>query len=572
MRTLVLIQVIITVLILCTGCHNNNRHHETLLAVDAIANADSTGKALQILKTVNRSQLSRADRYFYDFLLIKTSENTTDKSLTSDSLAQSIIEYYGKSGDTFKRAETYYVTGKSYRDNGDAPQAVDLFLKSVSELNHLDNIDNRRYKNLKSSVLNQLGDLLLRQRLFEQTLTIAKESLNNSLKSKDPTQIAYDASLIATTLFYLNQPDSAIYYFNYALSFSEHLSENDNSMLLYSIKNIEAKRGKYMKAKQQYDKILRTIPHESQARVPVLNLGALIYYKCNLLDSARYCIDELLNNYGPENHRKAYEILLEMNCLMGRTDSLTDIVKKYNEASNLYYNDLDKNAIAQQYSLYNYSVKDKKLKDYKIKQQQWWIIIVTLCLAFASSIITIIGLLYLNNKKQLNLSIAQNNILRLESILNYNDSSILNYNDYDTSIQALTETLKRKIEYLRTNHKNDITVPVQITSSDIYRQLKSMVFEGHTITSNNDILERLDIMVQSVSPSFKNNLMHLLPTISEGEYHISLLVKCGFTPTEISKLLSKSLSAISCTRSRMFERVFHYKEPPATWDLVIKLI
>lgn len=567
MRNLFHISIIL--FIITAACNRNHPSHTTLLEINAIANAEFEDSARKILGTVDKNSLDEADRQFYDFLTIKTNDNRYMWH-QSDSLAASITAYYGKTGDRRMKSEAYYYAGRVYQSIGDAPQAVDFFLKTIEELNEFDGTESKRDNRLKCMALYQLGQLLLRQRLYEQALPVVKQAYVNAVMSQDTLRIANDASIVGNTFRYLGELDSSKFYYDMAINYAARL--HDKTAMIYNLKSLYAENGEFEKARQGYDMIIRRVPHQTIDEKNVLILGAQIYYNTGLLDSARYCVNEVLNNFGPENHRKAYEILLGINEKEGNADTLNSLIKKYVEASNIYYNTLTQNATAQQYSLYNYSVKDKKIKDLKISQQRWHIIIVTLCLAFASSIIAIIGLLYVNNKKKLNLSIAYNNIQRLESILNNtSNKNIDDFNNYDSSIPKLAELLKKKIERLQRCHNNDITIPQQITTSDIYKELKSMVLAGRTIT-NQQIFNDLDRLVMEVSPSFKRNLIHLLPSIGESEYQICLLVKCGFSPTEISKLISKSLSAVSCARSRMFERAFHYKEPPATWDLVINII
>lgn len=568
MRNLLHISIVL-ISIITVACHRNNPSHEALLAVNAIADAAFEDSARTLLETIDKNDLSEADRNFYDLLTIKTDDNHY-KPHQSDSLAISIAGYYSNSRDRYMKSEAYYYAGRVYQSIGDAPQAVDFFLKAVEELDDPDKNENMRYNKLKCMALYQLGQLLLRQRLYSQALPVVKQAYMNALISRDTLRVANDASIVGNTFRYLGELDSSKFYYDLAIDYAAQL--HDKTAMLYNLKSLYAENGEFEKARQGYDIIIRRVPHMTIDEKNVLILGAQIYYNTGVLDSARYCANEVLNNFGPEYHRKAYEILIGINEKEGNTDSINLLIKKYIEASNIYYNTLTQNATAQQYSLYNYSVKDKKIKDLKISQQRWHIIIATLCLAFASSIIAIIGLLYVNNKKKLNLSIAYNNIQRLESILNNTaNKNIDEFNNYDSSIPKLAELLKKKIEHLQRCHNNDIATPQQITTSDIYKELKSMVLAGRTITCQ-QTFNNLDKLVMEVSPSFKHNLIHLLPSIGESEYQICLLVKCGFSPTEISKLISKSLSAVSCARSRMFERAFHYKEPPSTWDLVINII
>lgn len=70
-------------------------------------------------------------------------------------------------------------------------------------------------------------------------------------------------------------------------------------------------------------------------------------------------------------------------------------------------------------------------------------------------------------------------------------------------------------------------------------------------------------------PYFEKTLRELTP-MSDIEWHLCMLLKLGFTPSEMSVLLSRSPSSISAMRSRLYEKVYKKKGTPSDWDLFIQ--
>ena len=64
--------------------------------------------------------------------------------------------------------------------------------------------------------------------------------------------------------------------------------------------------------------------------------------------------------------------------------------------------------------------------------------------------------------------------------------------------------------------------------------------------------------IEQISSGFKIRLYNLYSKLSENEYHICLLIKLGFQPTEIAKLTLHSKESITSTRRRLYEKVFAF--------------
>ena len=93
-----------------------------------------------------------------------------------------------------------------------------------------------------------------------------------------------------------------------------------------------------------------------------------------------------------------------------------------------------------------------------------------------------------------------------------------------------------------------------IRSSEIYKMIGDYISQSKAITNLKDWYRIFDL-IDSFYPHFRDTLYSLC-RISEIEIKVCVLIKIGFTPTEIAILTSSSKSNISSIRSRLYTKIF----------------
>ena len=81
----------------------------------------------------------------------------------------------------------------------------------------------------------------------------------------------------------------------------------------------------------------------------------------------------------------------------------------------------------------------------------------------------------------------------------------------------------------------------------------------------------LSLSFDKYLPLFEKSLKDIYP-ISEEEWKVCMLLKLGYSPTDLSYLISKSSSGISSVRSRLYSKFFGKKGQPSDWDAFINSI
>ena len=113
---------------------------------------------------------------------------------------------------------------------------------------------------------------------------------------------------------------------------------------------------------------------------------------------------------------------------------------------------------------------------------------------------------------------------------------------------------------------------INIRKNPVYRKFKSAANadSGHNIVDDSD-WQSMETLVFGEFPHLQTVLLNI-PNLSEQNRNMCLLIKIGFKPIEIARLLCSDKSTINSSRRRLYERVFGEKGSPAQWDEFIQSV
>lgn len=106
----------------------------------------------------------------------------------------------------------------------------------------------------------------------------------------------------------------------------------------------------------------------------------------------------------------------------------------------------------------------------------------------------------------------------------------------------------------------------RLKSSPIFAAVSSC--KDHNLNLKADVWEDLAQGFRLYLPTFEKTITDFHP-LSETEWKVCMLLKLGFSPSDLSILIGKSPSGISSIRSRLYEKAFHKKGAPTDWDAFI---
>lgn len=99
--------------------------------------------------------------------------------------------------------------------------------------------------------------------------------------------------------------------------------------------------------------------------------------------------------------------------------------------------------------------------------------------------------------------------------------------------------------------------------SEYYIGLRKHVLAGELLKPAD--WDQMELAIRPVYPDFVRRLSDLCK-MSLVEYHVCLLIKLRFSPSEIAAALCKDISTISSIRGRLYKKVFNRNGGSKSWD------
>ena len=133
---------------------------------------------------------------------------------------------------------------------------------------------------------------------------------------------------------------------------------------------------------------------------------------------------------------------------------------------------------------------------------------------------------------------------------------------YDTGTDgevSLRLKLRKELEEISELHGKSSKVPDSILESTPYRRLLDMTAQNKVITAveSDTLWSELEKMIVETIPDFMARLNFLASgQLRKNDIQLAILMKCGFTATQIGKLLSITPGAVSSRKRRLGKRIY----------------
>ena len=178
-------------------------------------------------------------------------QNLADSLMTNDSLAINLCDYFDNHGTPNERMRAHYMLARTYTDRGEAPQALEEFMKSIESADTT--AADCDFSKL-SRVCGQMAQLLFENNLPRNAISVFRDAYHYSSKAGEGAIAVEYYAQQARCYYELNLPDSFVYIANNAISmfqaYGDTLSANTEKG---PVSYLLAKRGEYTKAKAYLD-------------------------------------------------------------------------------------------------------------------------------------------------------------------------------------------------------------------------------------------------------------------------------------------------------------------------------
>ena len=535
-------------MLLLVGCGRSV--DSRLVSVNALCDSNDVDSAITVLRGVCRDSLDEHNQYYYDLMNIKTLDKSY-QDITADTIITDIISYFERNGSEAELGEAYYYGGRVCREQGDAPQALDYFQKS------LDALQSREYLYRKGKIASQMGQLFLELYMFEQAKPKFQEAIAYQTACGDSVGLMYNYSSLANTYDNLAILDSSIICYEKSINLAHNLFPNE-------IDEIESRIGfinflinhkNYEQAVIEYkivEPLLTKISITDYVKITSLNIYIILkdYEKVESLAS------ELSKSSSLNCREFAYNALKELAEYRNDVKSLYYYTKKYNEILDSVNSMSSREAVVYKDSFYNYSLRERENLKLQAEQKSlYYIIMIIIC----SLVLLVISMLYLyqrNRSLKLELSLHLRNIDTFNQAQSKNTTIKYNGNNEAVSIDGMKEAIVEKLKLLTDGVSvQDYQVNNVVLKSEVYEKFRHKV-EYHTSNITLMDWQELDVLVNNAHGEFKNKLYLLNSKLSEQEYKICLLIKCGFSNNHISEIMNKAYPTVISIQKRLYEKIF----------------
>ena len=557
--------------LLLASC-SSGRYPSALYVADSLSVA-CPERAVALLDSLRPQMEQEGERVrmYYQLLCVKA----RDKAYlphTSDSLVLEVLRYYEDKQDLCHLPEAYYYAGRVASDLGDAPQALDYFQQALDAMPE----DGMTY--LRDRVVSQMGTLFSAQGLYAEALKMYKKSLQCSEELKDSVGVIYSLRDIAYAYWCLGQNDSVLPCYNRAHRWSVKWGNPE----LIGLINIQL--ADHYLEKGLYDSVRIYLPRDftylsGENRNAAYAINAYYYEALGRQDSATYYYTQLLNNGDVYAKALAARYLMQQATLNHSSKEVAvsqDTYLKY--ADSVQY--LTKTeVVARMHSLYNYQLREREnaslQKAYASQTRN--LLFVSCCLVVALSAFLVYRQYQWRNRKilaaRLDRLTRQKEQAEADSRLNRQEIHGLETElaqerqksrevaaEYQKQLQDMRQSTDASCR-LRKEQRT------QIQNTDIYRLLeeKASSVQGKANVTAKEWQE-LERVIRTFDADFLPKLEGLPYSWKSSERLLCLLLRVGFTPSQIGVLLSRPVQTITTMRRRLAERLLDNLKTPKGWD------
>ena len=578
MKHLLHIFITIVCIAVVAGCADNSRLRDDIDRAGRLADT-RPDSAIALLDSLSSAinQADKATRMRYDLMLIKSRDKAYIEH-RNDSMIAPVVEYFTDHTDPNLTPLALYYAGRVYSDLGDAPRALDYFQKAVNAIGD----DTIKHYGLYKICHSQIAELFMHQHLFNY-------ALNSAIKAVDlssPEMLHWDYEMIACIYYEIGTIDSSLTYYKRAYDSALKNNPAGISRVKQQMASFFYHCGEYSKADSILSTLMTNYPADLKNQVystkasntiKIEGYEAAFPYLKWLADSGNI----YGQTYGNGELANYYSYIAEKYDAAEKYDSAAMHLRSYIKLQDSINKITQIEAVEKVKGMYDYSIREKDNKilrtENRLRRE------LNVALAFILAAVVFIGWILFRDSNRKRMMLRYKNIA-LKSIL---DDTRKSTKEYQQEMQAKVDSLTKQLDVIDSVKatatelaikKSEILLSdsiltveeraqqhIRLLEKPVISYLKNGLTKGESLNTTKALAE-LEKCVNDIYPEFKHKLISICG-VNITEYNVSLLLKSGFSPSEISKLLSKSNETISSIRRRLMKKVFNQKNAsPKLWD------
>ena len=486
----------------------------------------------------------------------------------------SIVHYFEKHPSKELLPLSYYYAGRIYSDLEDAPQALDYFQK-VLECEPQDS--------LAALAHSQMGSLLLRQRMVTASIEHVQAAYEYDVQQADTTGMIFDLRDMGNAFRCTeDEVDSCLNYYEEALRLA---TEQGDALMQEELKGSIAvyliQTDSLQAAWQLLHPLLVDINQRDASSASTLRSTAAEYYlKTGNTDSACIFFEQLTESGTLYAKQEAYRQLAKHSLAKGDLQKAADLLLNYEKYTDSIAITMQTEALSQADALFNYRLWERENQRLMKTMTKTKTIAAGAIGLLLLSGFTMLFLHERNKRKQIAQQLHMERMKEVQeqqykrslAYMEENEKKMKELEEQmektgqeNTLLRKTIQKLKYANELASIQMQEHQQADKQVKSSAIYQRIQIRLNNKESIGMNDEIWKELEEVVEQAYNGFLKRVEDLCP-LNWQERNLCLLLKAGFTPSNIAILTAHSKQSISSTRSRLYERSFLEKGTPSQWD------
>lgn len=465
-----------------------------------------------------------------------------------DTMMQRVVEYYNRKGTANERMEAYYLLGSVYRDLHEAPKAVEAFLMGIDAADTL--AKNCRY-DILTRLYGQEGDILRKQKLYREYIVTSLVSAKYAERTKD--------SLYALANFW-HLMDIHFTYGDYETIVKECWKLLNKSkkwgFIKYAASNLNTSILAHIELGriEEAQRLIDIYEQESgKVNLKTMECSFPIYYyaKGRLLlaqhkaDSAEMFFRRELKEADWNNRQAAYRGLREVYEQKHQADSALKYARLQCEAVDSDYQHNVTANVQNLEQLYDYSRAQEDSHQKQLQLNQTRHRMVAMCWALGLLGLAAIFLFYyLRTRYQQRLSKAELELGQANAALAEKETE-----ENRRVAIARQEELDRLQRWGQLKPK---TLRQMYHGESLFQALLGKVRSGMVVSEEE--LAEVQRRLEAKDATLMRRVYEQVPSFTEIEQQVVLLLRYGLTKTEISVLTAHALSSVSSICNRLYDK------------------
>lgn len=577
--------ILISVLMACTG---HNAFEKSLSVADSLMH-EQPDSAYRLLCAMEQDAARMPEALqMRRLLLLSNAQNKAYKSFASDSIGTLLTEYYDRNGKANERMLAYYIKGCTYRDLGDQPAALNCFNQAIDAADtSLADCDFRQL----CIVHAQIAGIFRKRGLPDEALLAYEKAEQFALMSKDTLSLLNIAANKSNVMLNKGRIDEALAIKEkIAALYLEKGYPQKAAQARVQLIKWYARKGDFSKARAAMDNYeahsghFTADGHVKAGKEDYYHIKGTFYLEKGDTDSAAHYF-RLLRHKGKtlNNQYLASWGLTRLYRKLQDNDSLAKYALGTFLLSDSLFNQQAAQNMQNAQAMYNYA-RHQETAHRKEQEARTARLHLRYGMATGTLCAIVLLMLILSLRKRAKQKEREANMLKVElrgticALQNAKEElEKLALEKLETekpqpepaieqkslSIKEMQETISRLEAKFNAQYKG-----MELDNAPIIKRLKRSRTNPFMYPIEKTDWEELRTAIEERYPAFYMH-MHNGKRINDTEYQVCLLVKAGFTPSDIDILLGRNEYAAT-TRKRLLKKIFDKEGSGKDFDKMVQ--